>query len=161
MEDNLKYILYLTINIENLKVYIGVHSTKTPYEFDGYIGEGVFISRPSTYKNPKYPFHYAVKKYGPKKFKRITLKVFDTLQEALDLEAEIVNEAFIKRKDVYNAAIGGGMPPNCEIEIYQYDLQGNFIKMWESSVKAGRFLNISSASIRSAVRNKSTSAGYL
>ena len=129
MEDNLKYIVYLTINLKNLKIYVGVHGTKTPYESDGYIGEGVFISRPSTYKRPKYPFHHAVKKYGPKNFKRVTLQVFDTLQEALDFEASIVTEEFIKRKDVYNATVGGGMPPNCEIEIYQYDLNGNFIKM--------------------------------
>lgn len=161
MEDNLKYIVYLTINIKNSKIYVGVHGTKTPYEFDGYIGEGVFISRPSTYKRPKYPFHYAVKKYGPKNFKRLTLYVCDTLQEALELEAKIVNEEFIKRRDVYNATIGGGMPPNCEVEIYQYDISGNFIKMWDSAVKAGRFLNISDSSIRSAVRNKRTSAGYL
>ena len=101
MEDNLKYIVYLTINIKNSKIYVGVHGTKTPYEFDGYIGEGVFISRPSTYKRPKYPFHHAVKKYGPKNFKRLTLYVCDTLQEALELEAKIVNEEFIKRRILY------------------------------------------------------------
>ena len=83
------------------------------------------------------------------------------MQEALELEAKIVNKEFIKRKDVYNATVGGGMAPNCEIEIYQYDISGNFIKMWDSSVKAGRFLNVSDSSIRSAVRNKRTSAGYL
>jgi hypothetical protein len=42
---------------------------------------------PSSYENPSSPLQYAVKKYGVKNFKRTTIKVFDTLEEALALEA--------------------------------------------------------------------------
>ena len=35
MED--KYIVYLTMNLVNKKIYVGVHKTKTPYKFDGYL----------------------------------------------------------------------------------------------------------------------------
>lgn len=46
----MKYIVYITINTKNNKLYIGVHSTEDPTLFDGYIGCGVNIFAPSTYK---------------------------------------------------------------------------------------------------------------
>lgn len=86
-ENNLKkYIVYLTTNTVNNKIYIGVHETINPYKFDGYLGNGVKISDKSTYKYSKTPFEAAVNKYGPNKFIRKTLKVFDNLQDALNLE---------------------------------------------------------------------------
>ena len=67
MEDNsIKWIVYLTINIITNKIYIGIHKTINPNVFDGYIGCGVNINRPSTYKRSKTPFQYAVNKYGIK-----------------------------------------------------------------------------------------------
>jgi hypothetical protein len=83
-----KYIVYLTINVVNLKIYIGVHKTNTPYEFDGYLGCGVKVN--ATLKNPTTPFQYAVKKYGSKNFKRHTLSIFDTKEEAYNLEKQLV-----------------------------------------------------------------------
>lgn len=42
MENNsIKAIVYLTINTQNNKIYIGVHITNTPYEFDNYYGCGI------------------------------------------------------------------------------------------------------------------------
>jgi hypothetical protein len=58
---------------------------------------------PSSYMNPSSPLQYAVKKYGVKNFKRITLKVCDSLDEALKEESRLVDYNFIKRKDTYNA----------------------------------------------------------
>ena len=61
METNLKeYIVYMTINLVNNKIYIGVHKTENPNIFDGYIGCNVKINSPSTYMNPSTPFQYAV-----------------------------------------------------------------------------------------------------
>jgi hypothetical protein len=37
----LKYIVYITINLCNGKFYIGVHKTN-PDVFDGYIGNGIY-----------------------------------------------------------------------------------------------------------------------
>ena len=103
----MKYIVYQTVNKVNNKIYVGVHGTETPDEFDGYIGNGISIYRPATYLNPKTPFQYAVKKYGVKAFIRTTLKIFDEEEDAYKMEAEIVNEDFLKREDVYNLALGG------------------------------------------------------
>lgn len=153
----MKYIVYLTTNTVNNKIYIGVHSTENPDKFDGYIGNGVT----GNIKSPKTPFQYAVKKYGFKSFKRLTIKVFNTLEEALDLEAELVDEEFIKRNDTYNIALGGGMPPIMNKVIYQYSLEGYYIKCWNSIHEASVALNVSESSIGKAILFKRTSSGYL
>jgi hypothetical protein len=43
-EANWKYIVYCTTNLVNNKIYIGVHKTTNPSVFDGYIGNGVYVS---------------------------------------------------------------------------------------------------------------------
>lgn len=155
----MEYIVYLTTNTINNKIYVGVHGTVNPEVFDGYIGNSIniFKSNPEL-KNPKTPFHKAVKKYGYSAFKRAIIKVFETKQEALDLEAEIVNEDFIKRSDTYNIALGGGVPPILNKIVYQYDFNGNFIREWESLTEAGKILKISPTSIGQAALFKKTSA---
>ena len=73
----MKYIVYQTINLINNKIYIGVHKTKNPEIFDGYIGCGIIITNPSTYNNPTTPLQYAVKKYGTSNFRRSILFIFN------------------------------------------------------------------------------------
>lgn len=141
----MKYIVYQTVNKINNKIYIGVHGTETPDEFDGYLGNGISIYRPATYMNPKTPFQYAVKKYGVKNFIRTIIKEFDKEEDAYALEAEIVNEDFLRRADVYNLALGGKLNydnlHNPKKKVYMYDLEGNFEREFDSVNSAGRFLN--------------------
>ena len=150
----MKYIVYLTTNTVNGKIYIGVHQTENVNKFDGYLGNGIYLNNPSTYQKCKTAFQCAVTKYGPDKFQRKTLKVFDTLQEALLLEAELVNEDFIKRVDVYNITLGGGLPPNLSKVIYQYDLNGNFIKEWDSIISITNYYNVNKDRIRMVIDGK-------
>lgn len=154
----MEYIVYLTTNVVNNKIYVGVHGTTDSTIFDGYIGNSIniFTSNPEL-KNPKIPFHKAVKKYGYNAFKRAIIKVFDNEQDALDLEAEIVNEEFIKRTDTYNVTLGGGMPPLLNKIVYQYDFEGNFVKEWNSLTSAGKYYNSSPCSIGKAALFKRTS----
>ena len=153
-----KSIVYLTINIKNHKIYIGVHDTDHPYEFDGYLGCGVSINKKLLH--PKTPFEYAVKKYGYASFKRITLFVYDNRDEALQMERFIVNEEFIARSDTYNIALGGGNPPRTDKIVYQYDLNGLFIKKYNSITEASKILKIKSSDIISkAVLYKTVSCG--
>lgn len=93
--------------------------------------------------NPKHPFQYAVKKYGIKNFVRTTLKIFDTQEEALALEAELVNEDFLARDDTYNLALGGNMPScgNWKKTIYMYDVDGNFEMEFDGAIDAIRYLD--------------------
>ena len=162
MENNLKYIVYLTTNLVNNKIYIGVHQTENPEVFDGYLGCGVWSNRPSTYEHPKTVFHYAVKKYGPKNFKRKILKTYTNSEDAYLLEEEIVNKDFLSRDDVYNTALGGTNGAyllTCK-KIYQYDLNGNFIKEWNSYMEAARYFNRSLITIQRAVKNRTIFNNY-
>ncbi len=157
MENNFKYIVYQTINIVNNKIYVGIHKTKDPSKFDGYIGNGVNINYPSTYMNPKYPFQKAVKKYGTSNFKRSILFIFDNELEASNKEKEIVNKQFIQRSDTYNIALGGlhqwvTLSYN---KIYQFDLEGNLLKEWNDIYEISDFLETWKQSIYSAIHNKS------
>jgi hypothetical protein len=140
----MKYIVYQTVNKVNNKIYIGVHGTEST-DFDGYIGNGISIYRPSTYMYPKTPFQFAVKKYGVKNFVRTTLKEFDNEDDAYLLEAQLVNEDFLRREDVYNLALGGRI--NCDNlhnpmkKIYMYDLEGNFVREFAGINIAARTIN--------------------
>ena len=138
-----KYIVYQTVNLVNGKIYIGVHKTHTPERFDGYLGCDVDINRPQTFKHPKWPFQFAVVKYGFKNFRRTTLQEFDTEEEAYALEKQLVNEDFIKRNDTYNVYLGGiGGAAYCRCkEIHMYDLDGNYIKSFKSTWDAVKYIN--------------------
>ena len=103
----MEYIVYLTICTVNRKIYVGIHETEDSNVYDQYLGCGVYANKPSSYKKSKTPFQCAVNKYGPKNFRRITLRVYKTRKEASDMEAYIVDEEFIKRSDTYNIKLGG------------------------------------------------------
>lgn len=137
----MKYIVYLTLCIPNNKIYIGVHETENPDKFDGYLGNGVFITRPASYKKSKTPFQYAVNKYGIKNFKRITLSIFDTKEEAYLLEKQLVNKEFLQRPDTYNIKIGGegGCPETAKVKVYMYDQEGNFVREFNTVYECNKF----------------------
>lgn len=156
---SVKYILYITTNKVNRKFYIGVHKTETPYVFDGYLGCGAWINSPSSYNKGKTPLHQAILKYGTSAFIRNTLEVFDTLEEALNKEREVVNENFIRRTDVYNATIGGGYPSIQNRTVYQFDINGNLIKSWESEISIRKYYDCC-ISIIDIVNKKRSFAGY-
>lgn len=157
MENNLKSILYMTVNTVNNKIYVGIHVTNKPYEFDNYYGCGISGTSSYWFKHPKYPFQYACKKYGLKAFRRYTLFVFDDYESARKMESKIVNEEFLKRPDVYNVALGGGsgLIPSTEIEIHEYDLEGNYKQSYRSYSYAARQVGVESMSLHYAVLHMS------
>lgn len=86
------HIVYQVTNLINGKIYIGCHSTDNVN--DDYYGSGTNISR-------------AIKKYGKNSFKKEILHIFETPEEMLLKEKEMVTAEFIKREDVYNIVEGG------------------------------------------------------
>lgn len=88
-----KYYVYKTTNVENGKLYVGVHKSKD-IENDPYLGSG-------------YILYKAILKYGSDSFNREILYEFDTPEDAFKKEKEIVNAEFVLREDTYNIAIGG------------------------------------------------------
>jgi hypothetical protein len=90
---NRKYnYFYETKNIVNNRCYYGVHRTDNLN--DRYLGSGTILKR-------------AIIKYGKENFTKIIILFFDTYQEALDKEAEIVTLDFIKNNNTYNICEGG------------------------------------------------------
>ena len=144
-----KYIVYKTTNLINNKIYIGVHLIDTS-KSDTYIGCGVTSKKIS---NPRTAFHFAVLKYGYDNFKRETLFEFpfteQGMQDAYKKEEELVNSKFLKRKDVYNRALGGKLTfLSRKRKIAQYTLSGKFLKIYESiqqAIDATGIKNIASA----------------
>lgn len=84
--------VYRTTNLINNKVYIGVHRTNDLD--DGYLGSGTLLKK-------------SVNKYGEENFKKEILKFFETYQEALDYERELVTLDFINEDNNYNLKEGG------------------------------------------------------
>lgn len=147
-------IVYLTINKVNLKMYVGVHDTETPYEFDGYLGCGAFINAPKSYNKGKTPFHSAILKYGVNNFYRLTLCVCDTREEALEIERKIVNEDWIQNPNTYNISIGGGDPPAHNKEVFAFTFDGKLYKSWSSIKDATKELNVNKDRVSSSIRNR-------
>jgi len=86
------YTVYKTTNLINGKIYVGLHVTRNLE--DNYLGSGSQLKS-------------AVKKYGKENFKREYIKICNSPEEMYKLEADIVNEDFVKRSDTYNMKTGG------------------------------------------------------
>lgn len=160
---NLKYywIVYMTTNLVNNYIYIGVHKTLTPYKFDNYLGCGVYCNKYRTYKHPKTKFQYAVKEFGPNNFYRKTIAVFGDDKSAYLLEGRLVNDQFLSRKDVYNMIRGGIIGQDgCPVQCYCYDKNGHFIAEYVSLKAAGDAVGYTPEGIRYAINNKTFSGKY-
>ena len=148
----MKYIVYQVTNKVNGKLYIGVHKTENPDIFDGYIGNGIKIGYSIT--NPKTAYQYALKKYGYDSFIRTTLKVFDTIEEALDLEAKLVTSEFVKQDNNYNITVGGGGYPIFYKTIYQFNSRKELVNKFEGISSVGEFYGLNKNKIWYAINNK-------
>ena len=155
------WIVYKTICLINNKIYIGVHQLESLDIDDGYIGNG--ISRRCTYSihHPKFPFHYAVQKYGAENFKRETLFVFNNPEDAYEKEASIVTPEFINQDTNYNYALGGGRSRPTKGRVYQFDLDGKLINIYECIKDASKATNISESAIATSIRELKARRGFL
>lgn len=158
----MKYIVYCTRNNKNSKIYIGVHKTENPTQFDGYLGCGIYSY------NKKFKadtaFKAAVKKYGSDNFIRTTISIKNTEEEAYALEQVLVDKNFVKRRDTYNMTVGGKNTSGnlTKIRVAQYDLNGNFLQEFESCTEASREVDVFPSDISNAINGKQLSCkGYI
>ena len=93
MKKELKFnFFYKTENKITGQYYYGAH--RTDNLDDGYMGSGIRILR-------------AIKKYGKENFEHFPLKFFETFDDALNYEAEVVTEELVNDINCYNLKVGG------------------------------------------------------
>jgi hypothetical protein len=90
--DRIYHIVYLTTNLVNQKIYVGIHSTNNLN--DNYLGSGSTLQ-------------FAIRKYGVENFKRDILYYCLTRENIFAIESRIVDLDFVKNKKTYNTKIGG------------------------------------------------------
>jgi hypothetical protein len=86
------HTIYETTNVINGKKYIGAHSTNDLN--DEYLGSGSLLKR-------------AIKKYSKESFIKRILFVFDTREEMMEKEIELLTEEAINNPNLYNLKGGG------------------------------------------------------
>lgn len=138
MEEK-KFSVYMHINRINNKRYVGITS-QSPKKRWGKNGIG--------YNKQPY-FWRAIQKYGWENFEHIVIT--DNLQpnEAYLKEQELISQYQLTDVNFgYNQSIGGekgslgSYNGSTSKIIYQYDLDGNFIKEWKSAHEIGRQFDI-------------------
>lgn len=88
-----KYVLYKAISPSN-RIYIGVTNN--------------FKRRMKEHMSSKFPFGHAVRKYGIKNFV-FEFEFFETVEEALKREAELITINEVKDRKYYNTSVGGSL----------------------------------------------------
>ena len=137
------YTVYCHTNKINGKKYIGITSQK-PEKRWGTNGRN--------YKGQK--FHNAIEKYGWDNFEHELLFNNLTEQSAKDKEIELIR-TYNTQRNGYNISSGGDDIYDNSIPLSQYDLDGNFIKEWESASQIERELGYSKSSILRCVNGES------
>ena len=145
----MKYIVYLTKNKIDGRIFIGVHGTEDVEIFDGYIGNGVWANQPSSLMYPKTPFQYACKKYGIESFDRTTLYVYGNEKDAIKKMRELVDTRFVLADNNYNM-----FDAYLDRPIYQYDFKGNLKKIWNSGIELTDFYQYPLTRFKTAIKLK-------
>ena len=133
----MKYIVFITENEKckikgNNRTYLGISKTENLDVFDGYLGDGVYITQSNTFMYPKSPFQCAVKKYGVKSFKRTIIGVYDNINDAVKYYKSL-EQNFISQPHTYN------FYPLETSTFYQFDLKGNLKHKWKYGFQACDF----------------------
>lgn len=150
------HCIYKTTNLINNKTYVGQFNDDEK-DWKRYLGSGNNIK-------------HAIKKYGRKNFKKEIIVQGDFNEALMDsLEIHYIQLYSPPESPLsYNIARGGGngklgVPDPNRKRIFQYDLQGNFIKEWSSSQEIEKNLGLNARSIRHCASGKKmlTNKGFI
>lgn len=137
--NDLRYFVYEHVNKVNGKRYIGITSREKVFYRWGREG--------NSYQSQI--FGRAIKKYGWDNFEHNILAEGLSQQDAFEMERNLIKKfETTNPKYGYNISIGGdsttaGLYNMCGcVPVYQYSLEGEFIKAWPSSAEVEREIKI-------------------
>lgn len=143
----MRYIYKIT-NLINGKTYVGQFKETSQHPFKWYWGSGKRITS-------------AIKKYGKNNFKKeVIVKGYFNDNLINELERHYIQVYSPARtRGSYNIDIGGtggalGRPAHNRKKIYQYSLNGVFIKEWESTTEAANHVNCTARTLRQCASGK-------
>lgn len=112
------YILYKVTSPSN-RTYIGITNN--------------FKRRMKEHGSSKFPFGHALRKYGRENF-QYEFEYFDSVEDALAREAELVTVEDLKTKKLYNSTIGGSF--SCSLSgdnpMHREDVLENHPNIWST-----------------------------
>ena len=137
--DDKSFCVYMHINNKNGKKYIGITSKKDPQKRWGRNGSGY-----------KCQFFYkAIQKYGWDNFSHEIIATDLSIEEALNLETELITKfRSLWTDNGYNiiSEQSDNMTHAC-VPIYQFDLYGNYLDSFDSITAAANKYNIHAENI--------------
>lgn len=149
------FCVYMHTNQINNKRYVGITNQKPSYRWrtDG-----------SGYKHQM--FGRAIDKYGWENFSHELLAIDVSKEEACKFEQKYIEKyKTTNPKFGYNLSLGGEAGAfgvynrGASRPVYQYDLQGNYIKEWPSMDEVERQLGILSSNVQACTVGKTKSSG--
>ena len=148
--SNTNYKVYCHINKLNGKKYVGI--TKTSLQKRWRDGKG--------YKGST-KFYFAIQKYGWDNFDHEVLYENLTEKQAKEKEIELIKK-WNTKENGYNTSSGGDEIYDHSLPIIQYDLEGNFIKLWNSASQVSDELGYQKSTIRRCVLGQfKTAYGFI
>ena len=152
--NNKTYCVYAHVNKVNKKLYIGITSDIRKRW------------KPTSYKLCKY-FYNAIQKYGWKNFEHIIIIDNLSYEMACECEKYLIRKYNCTNDNYgYNIAKGGsgGATTSGELhylskKVYQYDLDGFFIKEWCNAPEASKATGVNVSDIQANAREKVSRAG--
>ena len=108
------HYLYKTTNLINNKYYYGMHSTSKLD--DGYLGSGLILRR-------------AIRKYGKDNFKREIIEMFDTREDLIQAEIDLITNELLYEDLCMNLKQGGSGGFTNEQHKYNCTLSASIINI--------------------------------
>lgn len=135
-DEPLNYCVYAHVNKTNGKMYIGITNN----------AEHRWARNGEQYRGCIH-FYNAIQKYGWDGFDHIVLISNIPLDMAATMEAELIKKynSIENGYNIKSGGYGGGSLGKYHFKskpLYQYDLEGNFIKKWECPIDAENYYGV-------------------
>ena len=148
--------IYITTNHINGKQYIGQRKYDRSGKWKDYLGSGIVLTR-------------SIKKYGKENFSKEIVEECESKEKLNEREKYWISYYdAVDSDNFYNIASGGdggrtcyGATHHASKKVYQYDLDGIFIKEWDNAQRASEEYHITPSDISRVCRNEAQqTAGF-